>query len=141
LIAHFHRRRTSFAPVERKKRSIARFDGGRTLSEFDDTAQARDSDAITATARLPGLAIEIVHRRASGGDAEQISINLQALPSFEAFGRFAEGMNPFVFWAQAMQMAWLPWLAAAEALSSSRSSLPQITRDGARSADNSAGSK
>lgn len=63
------------------------------MSEFDDTAQARDSDAITATARLPGLEIEIVRRRAPGGDAEQISINLQAVPSFEAFGRFAERMK------------------------------------------------
>jgi hypothetical protein len=37
---------------------------------------------------LPGLDIEIIHRRSPSGDAEQISINLQAVPSFEAFGRF-----------------------------------------------------
>ena len=110
------------------------------MSEFDDTARAQDSDATTATARLPGLAIEIVHRRAPDGGAEQISINLQALPSFAAFGRFAEGMNPFAFWAQAMQMAWLPWLAAAEALALPRSSLPQIAKDGIRSADGDSGS-
>ncbi len=103
------------------------------MSEFDDAP--RDSDGITATARLPGLAIEIVHRRAPEGDAEQISIHLQAVPSFEAFGRFAETMNPFALWTQAMQMAWLPWLAAAQVLGASRSSFPQIARDGTRSAD------
>jgi hypothetical protein len=108
------------------------------LSEFDDIA--RDSDGITATARLPGLAIEIVHRRAPGGEAEQISIHLQAVPSFEAFGRFTETMNPFAFWAQAMQMAWLPWLAAARALAPPGSSFPQIARDGTRSADGGSGS-
>jgi hypothetical protein len=108
------------------------------LSEFDDTA--RDSDGITATARLPGLAIEIVHRRAPGGEAEQISIHLQAVPSFEAFGRFAETMNPFAFWAQAMQMAWLPWLAVTQVLGAPGSSFPQIARDGTRSADGGSGS-
>jgi hypothetical protein len=45
--------------------------------------------------------------------AEQISINLQAVPLFDAFGRFVESANPFAFWAQLVQMAWLPRLAAA----------------------------
>ncbi len=113
------------------------------MSEFDDTA--RDYGAVTATARLPGLAIEIVHRRAPEGDAEQISIHLQAKPSFEAFGRFTESMNPFAFWAQAMQMAWLPWLAAAQMLGAPGlfgppgSTFPQIARDGRRSADRGSG--
>jgi hypothetical protein len=39
------------------------------------------------------LDIEIIHRRSL--KAEQISINLQAMPSFEAFGRFLETTNPF----------------------------------------------
>jgi hypothetical protein len=52
--------------------------------------QHHEDDTTRATAHLPGLEIEIVHRRAPGGDAEQISINLQAVPSFEAFGRFLE---------------------------------------------------
>jgi hypothetical protein len=46
-------------------------------------------------------------------NAEQISINLKAVPSFEAFGRFLETANPFVLWAQ---MAWFPWLRAASAM-------------------------
>jgi len=77
----------------------------------------RIEDATTrATAHLPGLEVEIIHRRLPGTDAEQISINLQAVPSFEAFGRFLETANPFVFWAQAGQMAWLPWLGATRTL-------------------------
>ena len=77
----------------------------------------RIEDATTrATAHLPGLEVEIIHRRLPGTDAEQISINLQAVPSFEAFGRFLETANPFVFWAQAAQMAWLPWLRATRTL-------------------------
>jgi hypothetical protein len=51
-------------------------------------------DATTrATAHLPGLEIEIIHRRSPGAEVEQISINLQAVPSFEAFGRFLEATN------------------------------------------------
>ena len=83
--------------------------------------QHYEDDATRATARLPGLEIEIVHRRLPGGDAEQISINLQAMPSFEAFGRFLETTNPFAFWAQAAQMVWLPWLEAARTLMLPRS--------------------
>jgi len=75
------------------------------------------NNSITrATASLPGLEIEIVHWRPQGDDLEAISINLQAMPSFEAFGRFIETANPFVFWTQVMQMAWLPWFGASRAL-------------------------
>lgn len=71
--------------------------------------QHNDADTTRATARLPGLDIEIVHRRAA--NAEQISVQLQAMPSFEAFGRFLESANPFAFWAEATQLMWLPWLS------------------------------
>jgi hypothetical protein len=47
--------------------------------------QHDEDDTTRATARLPGLEIEIVHRRLPQHDAELISINLQAMPSFEAF--------------------------------------------------------
>ena len=73
-------------------------------------------DATRATAHLPGLDIEIVHRRSPQADAEQISIHLQATPSFEAFGRFLEATSPFLFWAKAAQLMWQPWLGAARAL-------------------------
>jgi hypothetical protein len=85
------------------------------LPELENPTQP-EIDASRATARLPGLDTEIVHRRSPSGDAEQISINLQAVPSFEAFGRFVENANPFAFWAEAMQMAWLPWRVAAQAM-------------------------
>ena len=73
-----------------------------------------DKTEITrATARLPNLHIEVTHRRASDGDAEQISVNL----SFAAFGRAFEAADPFALWAGSAQAAWLaawlPWLEAA----------------------------
>ena len=71
------------------------------MSEFKGATRGREVDATMASAHLPGLDIEIVHRRLPDGDAEQILINLQAAPSFEAFGRYLEAINPFVFWAQA----------------------------------------
>ena len=83
-----------------------------TMSDFGNP-QKPLVEPSRATARLPGLDIEIVHRRSPSGDAEQILINLQAVPSFEAFGRFVETANPFAFWTQVMRVAWLPWLAAA----------------------------
>ena len=79
--------------------------------------QSSDDDATRAVARLPGLEIEVVHRRSA--DAEQIAIHLQAMPSFEAFGRYLETANPFAFWAEAARLAWLPflpWLSATRAL-------------------------
>lgn len=91
------------------------------MQEFKGTMPDGQEDAIQtdtthATARLPGLDIEIMHRRAVEGDAEQISINLRATPSFEAFGRTLELTNAFAFWAQAAQLAWLPWLGTARTL-------------------------
>jgi hypothetical protein len=78
---------------------------------------ADETDTTRASARLPGLDIEVTHRRAADGAAEQISINLRAAPSFEAFGRAFEAANPFTVWAQSAQAAWLtgwlPWLEAA----------------------------
>jgi hypothetical protein len=67
---------------------------------------------MVATAHLPGLRIDVLHRRSSDGDTEQISINLQAEPSFDAFSRHLENVNPFVLWAELAQMVWFPWLQA-----------------------------
>ena len=82
---------------------------------------------LTATARLPGLDIEVIHRRSPGGDREEISINLQAVPSFESFRRFLEATNPFVFWAEATR---LTWLAAAHALMPPSSTAQTPSRSG-----------
>lgn len=79
---------------------------------MSDTKRTDWDEAESATAHLPGLDIEIVHRRSPDGAAEQISVNFRAVPSFEAFGRFVEPFNPFAFWAGVMRLAWLPWLGA-----------------------------
>lgn len=76
----------------------------------------RDVDTTTASARLPGLDIDIVHSRSPDGDSEQVSITLKAVPSFHAFSRALEAANPFTFWAATMRLAWLPWLEAAHNL-------------------------
>jgi hypothetical protein len=60
-------------------------------------------DSTTATAHLPGLDIEIVHHHSPDGLTEQVSINLTATPSFEAFARSIDAWNPFAFWAEAMR--------------------------------------
>jgi hypothetical protein len=68
---------------------------------------------LTATARLPGLDIEVVHRRSPAGDRDEILVSLQAVPSFGAFCSVLYAANPFVFWAEATR---LTWLEAARAL-------------------------
>ncbi len=68
-----------------------------------------------ATARLPNLDIEIIHSRSAEGGAERLSISLLAIPSFEAFGRYIESANPFLFWMRVAQTAWAPWLGSAPA--------------------------
>ena len=95
--------------------------------------QRIEEDTTRSTAHLPGLQIEILHCRSPGGEAEQISINLQAVPSFEAFGRFLETKNPFVLWAQAAQLALLPWLGAASALMVPLSGTPKLSQKKAES--------
>ena len=71
-----------------------------------DLADHSANDTTRATASLPGLEIELVHRKPRDAEVEAFSINLQAMPSFEAFEHFLEAANPFAFWAQALQMAW-----------------------------------
>jgi hypothetical protein len=80
---------------------------------------------LTATARLPGLDIEVIHRRPPGGDREEISIKLQAVPSFEAFVRFLEAANPFVVWAEATRLTWLEAARALTLPSSAARTLPK----------------
>jgi hypothetical protein len=84
-----------------------------------------------AIAHLPGLDVEIVHRVSPDGNAEQISINLQAVPSFEAVGRWLEAANPFAMWMQATQMFWAPWLAMTNAAMLPQSASRQLSRPGA----------
>jgi len=99
-----------------------------TVQNYGDDAclTSRKPHSRARSARLPGLNIEVVHRQSPDGDSEQISINLQAVPSFEAFGRFLEAANPFAFWVQAGQPAWLPWLEAVRAAMLPFSSAPAL---------------
>jgi hypothetical protein len=83
------------------------------LSKLKGALPKTEIETTKATARLPNLHVEIGHWRSPGGDSEQISITLQAVPSFGEFGRFLEAANPFALWAQAVQLAWFPWQAAA----------------------------
>ena len=73
-------------------------------------------DATRASARLPGLDIDIIHRQSPNGDWEQMSINLRATPSFEALGSLFEAANPFTFWVHATRFMWMPWLLTAQTM-------------------------
>jgi hypothetical protein len=73
-------------------------------------------DTTKATAHLPGLDIDIIHRQSPNGDWEQMSINLRATPSFEALGRAFEATDPFTLWVQAARLMWMPWLLAAQTM-------------------------
>jgi hypothetical protein len=73
---------------------------------------SNEQDETRATASLPGLDVEIVHRHASDASAELITISLRAAPSFEAFGRYLEATNPLLAWARMIELAWQPWLGA-----------------------------
>jgi hypothetical protein len=99
-------------------------EGKRSFPHVKQRVETDGADATRATARLPGVDIEIVHRRAVEDDAEYISINLRASPSFEAFAHVLEGTNPFTFWAQAAQLAWQPWISATKMFSLPWTSVP-----------------
>ena len=73
-------------------------------------------EATKASARLPGLDIDIIHRQSPGGDWEQVSINLRATPSFEALGRSFDAVDPFTLWMQAARLMWMPWLLTAQTM-------------------------
>ncbi len=72
-----------------------------------------DYDETRATARLPHLDIELVHRRPRSGEAEMIAVTVRAVPSLEAVGRMLEASNPWLFWLRLVEAAWSPWLGAA----------------------------
>jgi hypothetical protein len=74
------------------------------------------TELTKASAHLPGLDIDIVHQQSPNGDWEQVSINLRAMPSFEAGGRLFETADPFALWLQAARLMWMPWLLTAQTM-------------------------
>jgi hypothetical protein len=95
-------------------------------------------DVTKASAHLPGLDIDIIHRQSPNGDWEQVSVNLRATPSFEALGRVFEPADPFTLWMQAIRLMWMPWLLTAQTMmlpDGRRQTLPGIVRDRANRAD------
>ncbi len=70
------------------------------------------TEETRAIARLPGLDIEIVHRRPQGEAGEAIGIMLHATPSFEALSRTMFPPNPLLAWAEFAQAMWGAWIGA-----------------------------
>jgi hypothetical protein len=86
----------------------------------------REIDETRAVANLPGLDIEIRHRRAPEENAELVSITMRATPSFDAFATALRGgpalpwlaMAPFGMTAVGGFNPFAPWLAMMQAWSS-----------------------
>jgi hypothetical protein len=89
-----------------------------------------DEATTTATARLPGLDLELRHRWLPDEGGEEIVIRLRAVPSLEAFGRLMETANPFALWMEVARLAWVPWLAAAEAMRAASGPLALLPKPG-----------
>jgi hypothetical protein len=85
-------------------------------------------DSTRATAHLPGLDVEIVHHHSPDGLTERVYINLTAVPSFEAFARSIDAWNPFAFWAEAMRLAWSPWVDATRTMMMAPSLFPSLPK-------------
>ena len=83
-------------------------------------------DETKLTARLPNLDVEIIRREDAAANAEVLTLNFRAVPSFEAFGRYLLGAaaeakplaeaGPLGLWFDLWRQAWRPWLAVAEAM-------------------------
>ena len=56
-------------------------------------------DEMRAVARLPGIDIDILHRRSEEAEAEEMLIRVRAVPSFEAALGAFEAANPFLMWS------------------------------------------
>ena len=75
------------------------------ISKYDDT---------WATARLPNVDVDILHRRRWSGGTEQLRVTVRVLPPAETFGSLLEISNPLLVWMRMMmEAAWPPWMHAA----------------------------
>src|SRR5262245_66297808 len=84
------------------------------VPEWKRDLQESQDETTRATAQVPGLDIDVMHRRSHEGEWEQVSISVRATPSFEAFGHLLGATKPFAFWMQAARLTWLPWLLTAK---------------------------
>jgi len=91
-----------------------------TESDFNETK---------AVAHLPNVDIEIYHRRPWQGNEELLTITLRAVPSFDAFLRTVEAVNPLLFWMRAIETAWAPFFALGETVTAAQ--LPKEPRGSA----------
>ncbi|HYD97914.1 MAG TPA: hypothetical protein VEH84_00900 [Alphaproteobacteria bacterium] len=73
-----------------------------------------------ATAALPGMTIDILHRRAADGQSEAVSVTLTATPDFKSALPMLDrsGMPALaMLWAQpwltVVETMWGPWMRAA----------------------------
>jgi hypothetical protein len=94
---------------------------------LSDPTKRREIDATRATAACPASISKLFTAGHRPMMPSRFRSTCKAVPSFEAFGRFVESASPFAFWAQAVQMAWLPWFAAAQDLGAAR---PDAAADG-----------
>jgi hypothetical protein len=86
------------------------------MTDFRKNPPRDDGQSISATASLPGLEIDLWHRRLPAEAGEELTIRLRATPSFEAWGRAMEAYDPIALWAGMVRLAWAPWLMASQVM-------------------------
>jgi hypothetical protein len=104
-------------------------------------------DETKLTARLPNLEVEIIRREDPAQNAEMLTLNFRAVPSFDAFSRYLLGAapeaapltdaGPFGAWIALWQQAWAPWLEAIKAIpeQADTKATPAELSDGAATGD------
>ncbi len=76
-----------------------------------ERAMSKGDDTTTVSVRLPRISIDVTHSSSPDRASERLAISIEAAPSFAAFAGYLDAGNPFAFWLQAMQLAWLPFIA------------------------------
>lgn len=82
-------------------------------------------DETKMTGALPNMNVEITHRMAPDGSAEQLTIHLVATPNFQSALPLAGTLLPLPFMLGAAQSPWAAWTQAVQALMAPWASLAQ----------------
>jgi len=87
-----------------------------TVNLMPDGTDNRESkiEVTKASAHLPGLDIEIIHRQSPNDEWEQASYGHRR-PS-KCPGRSFEVADPFTLWVQAASLMWMPWMPTAHTM-------------------------